>query len=73
MIGGESDLREGTVINYLKMVDLKHARADLGYEPDEHHARQKMVPPRSRARDLAGASLGHLAAWLEAGNCGARV
>ena len=68
VIGGESDLREGTVINYLKMVDLKHARADLGYEPDEHHARQKMVPAAlaEGAEALAGASLGHLAAWLEA-------
>ena len=68
VIGGESDLREGTVINYLKMVDLKHARADLGYEPDEHHARQKMVPAAlaEGAETIAGASLGHLAAWLEA-------
>ena len=68
VIGGESDLREGTVINYLRMVDLKHARADLGYEPDEHHARQKVVPAAlaEGAETFASASLGHLAAWLEA-------
>ena len=68
VIGGESDLREGTVINYLKMVDLKHAKADLGYVPDEHHARQKLVPAALAGGEerFASASLGHLAAWLEA-------
>ena len=68
VIGGESDLREGTVINYLKMVDLKHAKADLGYVPDEHHARQKLVPAAlaDGVEQFASASLGHLAAWLEA-------
>ena len=68
VIGGERDLEEGTVISYLKMLDRKHAQAELGYEPDEHHERQKLVPAAlvDGMEDFASASLGHLAAWLEA-------